>query len=87
MEYIKKPIPIHAEQWFPWAPIDCVQSAIVKEGDHSVVLYFIMTLEGDMRVRSGDWIITGILGEKYPCKDEIFRMTYEPANKKIPICP
>ena len=27
----------------------------------------------------GDWIIRGIKGELYPCKDEIFRLTYEPA--------
>lgn len=37
----------------------------------------ISTLEGKMRVNPGDWIITGIEGENYPCKDEIFRKTYE----------
>lgn len=26
----------------------------------------------------GDWIIRGVKGEHYPCKDEIFRLTYEP---------
>jgi len=26
----------------------------------------------------GDWLITGVSGEKYPCKDEIFQKTYEP---------
>jgi hypothetical protein len=38
---------------------------------------FIKTLEGGHRVCPGDWIITGVKGEFYPCKDEIFRMTYE----------
>lgn len=26
---------------------------------------------------AGDWIITGIKGEQYPCKDEVFKATYE----------
>ena len=28
----------------------------------------------------GDWLITGVAGEKYPCKDDIFRATYEEVN-------
>lgn len=35
------------------------------------------TLEGVMKVLPGDWIVTGIAGEKYPCKNEIFQKTYE----------
>ena len=38
----------------------------------------INTLEGTMTVKPGDWIIKGVKGEMYPCKDEIFRLTYEP---------
>jgi hypothetical protein len=37
----------------------------------------IRTLEGDMIGHPGDWLITGVNGEQYPCKDEIFRKTYE----------
>jgi len=37
----------------------------------------IKTLEGTMRADVGDWIITGIKGEKYPCKPDIFEATYE----------
>ena len=37
----------------------------------------IHTLEGDMIASPGDWIITGIIGEKYPCKPDIFEETYE----------
>jgi hypothetical protein len=40
----------------------------------------IKTLEGDMIVREGEWVITGVKGENYPCKDEIFRATYEPVE-------
>ena len=37
----------------------------------------IHTLEGDMKANPGDWIVTGIKGEQYPCKQEIFEKTYE----------
>ena len=37
----------------------------------------IHTLEGDMIASPGDYIITGIQGEEYPCKPDIFEQTYE----------
>lgn len=37
----------------------------------------IWTLEGEMRAEMGDWIIRGVKGEHYPCKPDIFEMTYE----------
>jgi hypothetical protein len=40
----------------------------------------IETLEGTMRAHVGDYIITGVRGEKYPCKPDIFEQTYEPAD-------
>lgn len=39
--------------------------------------WLIETLEGDMTADPGDWIIKGVQGEFYPCKDEIFRATYD----------
>lgn len=33
--------------------------------------------EGPFQVAIGDWIITGINGEKYPCKNDIFEATYD----------
>jgi len=41
----------------------------------------IETLEGPMTAMPGDWIITGVKGEQYSCKDDIFRRTYEPVGK------
>jgi hypothetical protein len=35
------------------------------------------TLEGPLTVSDGDWIITGVKGEHYPCKPDIFAATYE----------
>jgi hypothetical protein len=40
---------------------------------------WIDTLEDGHNVCPGDWIITGIQGERYPCKSDIFDATYEPA--------
>lgn len=40
----------------------------------------IHTLEGDMKANVGDYIITGVQGEQYPCKKEIFEKTYVPVN-------
>lgn len=37
----------------------------------------VKTLEGYHIACPGDYIITGIKGEHYPCKPEIFKMTYE----------
>lgn len=37
----------------------------------------IRTLEGTMTANPGDWIIRGVKGELYPCKADIFAMTYE----------
>lgn len=41
------------------------------------------TLEGEMHASPGDWIITGVNGECYPCKPDIFEKTYEVMEEKI----
>lgn len=44
----------------------------------------IETLEGTHHASIGDWIITGVKGEQYPCKPDIFAKTYikcDQANK------
>lgn len=40
---------------------------------------WIDTMEGGHIVCPGDWIIRGVKGELYPCKPDIFSVTYEPA--------
>lgn len=37
----------------------------------------IQTLEGEITASFGDWIIKGVHGEFYPCKPDIFELTYE----------
>jgi hypothetical protein len=41
---------------------------------------WIDTKEGGHIVCPGDWIITGVQGEQYPCKSDIFEATYERGN-------
>lgn len=80
MKYRKKPVVIEAEQFFPdrkpW-PVGICRTREMR-GGRMVCYYTIATLEGTMEASPGDWIITGVKGEKYPIKNEIFRMTYEP---------
>mgnify|MGYP001300079451 CR=1 FL=1 len=42
--------------------------------EHGAVV--VRTLEGDMRANPCDWIIRGVAGEFYPCRDDIFAATY-----------
>jgi hypothetical protein len=49
-------------------------SACAGSGKNSIGIW---TLEGDMRADVGDWIIQGIKGEFYPCKNAIFKATYD----------
>lgn len=45
----------------------------------SIGLPYLSTLEGPMFIAKRDYVITGVKGERYPCKPDIFAMTYEPA--------
>lgn len=38
---------------------------------------WIDTLEGGHIVCPGDWVITGVKGEHYPCKPDVFATTYD----------
>ncbi|CUR41088.1 Phage protein [Limosilactobacillus reuteri] len=42
----------------------------------------IKTLEGTMHADAGDWIITGVEGEQWPVKKEIFEKTYRIISEK-----
>lgn len=40
-------------------------------------VWLVVTLEGTMEARPGDWIVKGVQGEFYPCKPDIFAATYD----------
>ena len=60
-------------------PFPTARSAMHVRGDWSSDAIYIKTLEGEMKVDVGDWIIRGVQGEFYPCKPDIFEATYEEA--------
>ena len=72
-KYRKRPVVIEAVQWFPGVVHPALEFS-------APMGHFIETLEGRMKVRDGDWIITGVKGEHYPCKPDIFEATYEPVE-------
>ena len=87
MKYIKRRLEIEAVQWTGYNLQEIkdftgndanVKYTETKEG--VVADLYIHTLEGDMHASKGDYIIRGIRGEYYPCKPEIFEMTYEEVN-------
>jgi hypothetical protein len=45
------------------------------------VLGVVETLGGPAVIKPGDWIITGVKGERYPCEAAIFAATYEPEGR------
>ena len=82
MKFRKKPVVIEATQWFKHGDHLAVFKMHTVDPDDGVTPQaYIETLEGQMLVTPGDWIITGVKGEHYPCKPDIFEMTYEPAGE------
>jgi hypothetical protein len=84
MKFRKKPVVIEATQWFKMGDHPMVYEVMgnLKEINGWICMtptgeYAIKTLEGHHIVSSGDWIITGVKGEHYPVKSDIFEMTYE----------
>lgn len=95
MKFRKKPVVIEAMQWTGDNLADVLQftgkhdkfnewfenfkdyaAHVSKDGN----IFKIFTLEGTMDASPGDWIIKGVKGEHYPCRPDIFAMTYEPVE-------
>jgi len=90
MEYRKKPVVIEAFKYGieprpDWFNDKVTSNKIITYvgtdiRDSSEYYCEIKTLEGIMRGNCGDYIIKGVQGEIYPCKPDIFEMTYELAS-------
>ena len=61
-------------------PTDSALRECEKCGENMLDHGWIDTLEGGHIVCPGDFIITGVKGEHYPCKPDIFELTYEKAE-------
>ena len=90
MEFRKKPVVVKA-----WLIAPLLKNAAgdwnalpkeVRDGYDNANFVFcsdmlhIKTLEGTMKFNRGDMLITGVKGEIYPCKPDIFAATYEQAS-------
>ena len=78
-KYTKKPVTIDAVQWTGdnydhVCEVLEISAGQIHPGDETLV---IPTLEGLMTVSKGDFVIKGVAGELYPCKPEIFALTYD----------
>lgn len=90
--YVKKPVAIEAilydgtnlndvleftgkhPKWYQWfRDFEDYQDHVNKDNG----IFKILTLEGTIEASIGDYIIRGIKGEHYPCKPDIFELTYQ----------
>lgn len=82
-KFRKKPVVIDAIQWYPGMEIDEVDESAACQDAHGIRCdqAWVKTLEGGHVISFGDWLITGDMGEKYPCQDAIFKLTYDPVDE------
>lgn len=77
MKVTKKPVQVEAFRWLIDEVPDWWKALEGTTMDVSTGSAFIKTLEGTMEAKKGDYIIQGVKGEVYPCKSDIFELTYE----------
>ena len=88
MKFRKLPVIIEAEQYTPGmedgfnfykitGEFICYRPKNAKTFPRAGRRPVIETLEGNHEITPTDWIVTGVKGERYPVKEDIFRMTYE----------
>ena len=96
MKFRKKPVIIEAEQFFPdekpWPKgvqkDQCYCMDLAQDGRYcrnhgrsGRQHYVVRTSKGRiLDVESGDWIITGVQGERHPCNPNVFERAYEPVH-------
>jgi|LakMenE18May11ns_1017448.scaffolds.fasta_scaffold9956647_6 hypothetical protein len=97
MKYRKKPVVIDAVQWtggnhremFDFLTSETfINETMTVDGNHFYIDHgrvegglIIKTLEGEHIATIGDYIIKGVKGEYYPCKEDVFLQTYEKVDE------
>jgi hypothetical protein len=89
-KYTKKPVVVEAIQYKGYMTDEVenfIGDSLISEsrwGDEGgPVGYWIKTLEGtSYMLDKNDWIIKGVKGEFYPCKPDVFEMSYEKTDIK-----
>lgn len=75
-KYRTKECEIEAIQW-NGSNMAEIKSFCKEQAHFDLCNLYIFTLEGTMQASVGDYIIKGVLGEFYPCKEAAFHMKYE----------
>lgn len=88
MKYLARPIIKEALQWTgtresTQAILDWASGIHVSVFDDSEYLMTIRTLEGNMHVTKGDYVVKGIKGEFYAVKPDIFEKSYMPLTDPV----
>jgi hypothetical protein len=81
--YRKRPVEVEAQQLTVENALNLsswCSGPILWDSQGEAIGVVVPTLEDPLRARIGDWIIQGIAGEFYPCRDDIFQATHELAN-------
>lgn len=80
--YTKKPLSVQAVRWTGDNTDEIIDFGGTVDGyniisDIGKSYLVVRTLEGDMKISTGDYVIRGTSGEYYPCKPDIFEKIYE----------
>lgn len=75
--YRKKPVEIQALQWTGENQAELYKFVPAHLRIEEEDGLYIVTLEGNHKALIGDFIIRGVKGEFYPCKPDIFELTYD----------
>lgn len=85
MKFRKRPVVIEAEQFFQdqYDATGYLPPGACDDPDTGTHYYcvHVHTLEGIYPLHHLDWIICGVQGEYYPCRDDIFEATYEQVDQ------
>ena len=76
-KYKKLPVVIDAWQVISGTSIPPFVVEALQDGTLDLDFQVVQTGGGEVHFEEGDWIIKGVAGEFYPCKEEIFKKTYE----------
>jgi len=76
LEIIRNADGTHTHGQLP-PPLRAMKKAILIEVRQMTEPFAVQTMEGRMEGKAGDWLLTGVNGEMYPCDAAIFERTYD----------
>lgn len=86
-KFRKKPVVVEAMQFIDLMSGVQIEEwsegyAVIQRSSANPPRLLVATMEGNIYADLTDWIIKGVENEFYPCKDSVFKATYEPVKGK-----